>query len=254
MKLQISGVSFEYNCRKALADVTLEVNENEIVGIIGPNGAGKTTLLKCINRILKPQGSIFLGDKDISQLDRRDIAKSLGMVPQNPSCNSCFPVLDIVLMGRNPHLNKRKSESSYDLDIAKEMIKLTGIEHLVERRIDELSGGERQRAIIARALAQEPRVLLLDEPVLHLDLNQQREILRLTRRQTRLNNLIVLLVIHDLNLAARYCDRLILLDSGRVHSVGEVQDIITSKNVRQVYGIDLDVISHPVDGLPLVVV
>ena len=207
--LKIKNISFSYESVKALENVDFEAKDGEVLGIIGPNGSGKTTLLRCINRVLKPKvGAVLIDEKDISRLERREIARKIGVVPQHSTIFP-FTVFDVVLMGRFPYMKKFGGENLNGFEAVKNAMKLTGTLHLAERLIDELSGGEMQRVMIARALAQEPDVLLLDEPTLHLDINYQLEVLELVRKITEEKKLITLLVSHDLNLAARYCDCLL---------------------------------------------
>ena len=169
MNLTIKGIDFYYESIKALENITFEVKEGEVLGIIGPNGSGKTTLLKCINMVLRPKvGAILIDSKNISEFDRKEIAKNIGVVPQNSTIHFPFTVFDIVLMGRMPYVDKLKGECCRDLEITEEVMKITNTKHLASRPINEISGGEKQRVIIARALAQEPKILLLDEPTLHL--------------------------------------------------------------------------------------
>ncbi|MDD2666563.1 MAG: ABC transporter ATP-binding protein [Methanocellales archaeon] len=241
MKLDIKGISFSYDSVKALDNITFEVNEGEILGVTGPNGSGKTTLLRCINRVLKPKiGTIFLDKEDILELDRKEIAKNIGVVPQNATIHFPFTVFDIVLMGRTPHLGRLDRETSKDLEVAKNAMRITNTQHLADRLIDEVSGGEKQRIIIARALTQEPKILLLDEPTLHLDINHQLEVLELIKRLARKNRLIVVLVSHDLNLANRYCDRLMLINSSKIHAIGKPQEVLTRENIEDVYNIEVE--------------
>jgi len=242
MKLNINGVTFYYDSVKALNDITFEVSEGDVLGVIGPNGSGKTTLLRCINLALRPKvGTVFIDGENILELDRKDIAKNIGVVPQNSTIHFPFTVFDIVLMGRTPHLGRLDRETSKDIEIAKNAMKITNTQHLADRLIDEVSGGEKQRVIIARALTQEPKILLLDEPTLHLDINHQLEVLELVKKLARENKLIVVLVSHDLNLANRYCDRLMLLNSGKIYSSGEPQDVVTHDNIKEVYNIDVEI-------------
>ena len=243
MKLNINGISFSYNGVKALEGITFEVNEGEVVGVIGPNGSGKSTLLRCISMILKPKvGTVLIDGKNICEFDRKEIAKNFGVVPQESVIVFPFTVLDIVLMGRMPHLRSRFSKETLDdLEVVKNAMKVTSTQHLANRVINEISGGERQRVIIARALAQEPKVLLLDEPTLHLDINHQLEILELIRELAIKNNLAVVLVTHDLNLASRYCDKFMLLKLGKIYSVGLAEDVLTIDNIRDVYDIEVEI-------------
>jgi iron complex transport system ATP-binding protein len=244
MYLQIKDVSFSYNSIRALEDVNFVANEREILGIIGPNGSGKTTLLRCINRVLKPTtGVVLLNEADISNFKRREIARKIGVVPQYSKIFP-FTVLDTILMGRFPHITRLGGENIDDYEAAKNAMELTGILHLAERLINELSGGELQKVIIARALAQTPEVLLLDEPTTHLDVNHQLEVLELLKKITKTKGLITILVSHNLNLAARYCDNLLMLNSGKVHSIGSVSEILTPQKLKEVFHVDVEITYH----------
>jgi len=242
MKLKIRDICFYYDSTKVLENITFEVSEGEILGILGPNGAGKTTLLRCINRVLKPKkGSVVIDGANIRELTRKEIAKNIGVVPQNSTIHFPFTVFDIVLMGRNPHLGRLDRITLKDIEIAKKAMKVTNTLHLADRLIDEISGGEKQRVIIARALTQEPKILLLDEPTSHLDINHQLEILELIRKLAIKNRLTIVLVSHDLNLASRYCDRIILLKEGKIHSVGTPKEVLTKDNIRDVFKINVEI-------------
>jgi iron complex transport system ATP-binding protein len=230
--------------------VRFSVKDRDFVGILGPNGSGKTTLLRSLSRTLKPhKGAIFLNDIDIYALKSVDVAKQMAVVPQDNAIAFNFTALDVVLMARNPHLSRFQMESERDLAIAKGAMELTNTWHLAERPINELSGGEKQRAIIARALAQEPKVLLLDEPTVHLDINNQLEIMDLLEELCIKKGLIVLAVFHDFNLAARYCDYAMLLDSGRIFSVGPIDTVFTGENIKKVFQVNMIVRRHPITNL-----
>ncbi|MCL5075767.1 MAG: heme ABC transporter ATP-binding protein [Chloroflexi bacterium] len=232
-------------------DVSLYLNRGEMIGLVGPNGSGKSTLIKGISGLLRPeQGRIQLEGQDLSHLPRMAIAKKLSVVPQNPTLPEAFTVAEIVLMGRTPHLRFLQSEGEHDWAVARWAMELTDTWEIAERRIEELSGGERQRVIIARALAQEPRLLLLDEPTAHLDINHQISVLELVRQLHRKHDLAVLAVFHDLNLAAQYCERLILLSVGRIYTQGSPQQVITRENIRTVYETDVHILAHPLNKLP----
>ena len=246
MKIRVLGVDCYYDSFQALENVSFEVREGDFLGIIGPNGAGKTTLLRCITKILKPKvGAIFLDEKDVLEMGREEIAKNVSVVPQDSPLTFPFTVLDIVLMGRTPHLGRLAHETKKDLRIAKAAMKLTKVSHFADRTINELSGGERQRVVIAKALAQEPKALLLDEPTLHLDINHQLEILELIKGLNKREKLTVLAVFHDLNLAARFCSKLLLLNSGKIHSIGSVEDVLTPGNIEAVYHVKVQITRHP---------
>ena len=245
--LQISGVDCYYGSIKALENITFSVREGELVGILGPNGSGKTTLLRAISRSLKPKmGTILLNDTNIYEMESKEVAKNVAVVPQETTTTFDFSALDIVLMGRNPYLDRFRVESKEDLAIAKRIMELTNTWHFAERPVNELSGGEKQLVIIARALTQEPRVLLLDEPTTHLDINHQIEIIDLLRRICKEKELVLLAVFHEFNLAARYCDSAILLRRGKIASTGNLDAVLTSKNIRRVFQVDTVVKKHPI--------
>ena len=244
MHIQIKDVSFSYNSIHALDNVNFIANHSEILGLIGQNGSGKTTLLRCINRVLKPKiGAILINGDDISHFERREIAMKMGVVPQY-SKTFPFTVLDTIMMGRFPHLNQLGGETIDDLKAVKHAMELTGTLPLAERLIDELSGGELQKVILARALAQTPEVLLLDEPTTHLDVNHQLEMLELIKTITKAKGLITIMVSHNLNLAARYCNKILLLNSGKVYSIGSVSETLTAQKIRDVFHVDVEITYH----------
>lgn len=239
-----------YGSVKVLENIDFNAAKGEFLGIIGPNGSGKTTLLRTISRILKPKvGTILLGGEDVQRYKEKEFWRTFAAVPQETVINFDFSALDIVLMGRNPHLRRFQVEGEKDIEVAKECMENTNCRHLAERKINELSEGERQRVIIARALAQEPKVLLLDEPTSHLDINYQIEIMDLLKRLTTEQKLIVISVIHDLNLAAQYCDRLVLLQAGKIASIGEPKGVLTSENIKNTFGADVIVKAHPLTNM-----
>jgi iron complex transport system ATP-binding protein len=245
--LNIDGIECRYGSVKVLENITFFVKDGDFIGILGPNGSGKTTLIRSISRVLKPyRGSILLDGKDVYVLKGVDVAKQVAVVPQESSIGFSFTALDIVLMGRNPHLRRFQMESQRDFEIAKKAMVLTNTWHLAERPVNELSGGERQRVIIARALAQEPRILLLDEPMMHLDIVNQLEIMDLIKDLCLKQRMIVLAVFHDLNMAARYCTSALLLKKGRVFSAGTVEEVLTAENIREVFAVDALVRKNPV--------
>jgi len=244
--LDICGVECYYGSVKVLENVSFTIGSGELVGLLGPNGSGKTTLLKAISGALRPKaGAVYLNEAEIFGMKSREVARNIAVVPQNTDVNFDFTALDIVLMGRHPRLSRFKLEGEKDLTVAKNAMELTNTWHLAERRISELSGGERQRVIIARALAQEPKVLLLDEPTTHLDINSQLEIMDLLKELCIQRGLILLTVFHDFNLAARYCDAIILLNKGKIVSIGRVDEALTSENIKKVFQVDAVVKKHP---------
>ncbi|HUV25487.1 MAG TPA: heme ABC transporter ATP-binding protein [Methanomassiliicoccales archaeon] len=238
MRLEVDGISFAYNSHDVLSDISFQMCGGQMVGIIGPNGSGKTTLLKCINRVLKPRlGTVLLEGKDLKELSRKEIALEIGVVPQNNEIRFPFTVMDVVMMGRSPALQTFQRESKEDLEIVEKAMRMTDVLRLADREIDQVSGGERQRVIIARALAQRPKVLLLDEPTLHLDVNHQLEVLDLVQDLAKSEGLTVIMVSHDLDLAARYCDRVIMLSEGSIRAAGKVEKVLTSENLEAVFKI-----------------
>ena len=247
MLLNVNGVECRYGSTKILENVSLSVKEGDFVGILGPNGSGKSTLLKSIGRTLKPsKGAVLLNDKDIYSLKSIDVAKQLAVVPQDNAISFNFSALEVVMMGRSPHLTRFEMESEKDMAITRKVMTLTNTWHLAQRPINELSGGERQRVIIARALAQEPKVLLLDEPLTYLDIINQLEVMDLIKSLCVSEGLIVITVIHDLNLAARYCNYALLLKKGCVYAAGSLDKVMTSENIKSVFQVDAIVKRNPV--------
>ncbi|MGD0203418.1 MAG: ABC transporter ATP-binding protein [Candidatus Bathyarchaeia archaeon] len=237
--LNVNGVECRYGSIKILENVSLSVKEGDFVGIIGPNGSGKTTLLKSISRTLKPHlGTILLDDKDIYSLKSVDVAKQMAVVPQDNTISFSFTALEVVLMGRSPHLSRFQMETESDMAIARKAMDLTNTWQLAARPVNELSGGERQRVIIARALAQKPKILLLDEPLTYLDIVNQLEIMDLVKSLCVKEGIIVMTAIHDLNLAARYCSTAILLKNGKIFSAGRIDEVLTSENIKSVFKVD----------------
>lgn len=250
MTLEIKEVDAYYGLVKVLTSVDFNAAQGELIGVIGPNGSGKTTLLRAISRILRPKvGTILLDDRDILKMKDREFSRNFAVVPQDTAVNFDFSALDVVLMGRNPHLGRLELETDKDMSIAKRSMELTNCWHLSERPITELSGGERQLVIIARALTQEPRVLLLDEPTSHLDINYQIEIMELLKRLTTQEGLIVIAVIHDLNLAAQYCDRLALLHKGQIAAAGTQEEVLTAANIKKAFGANVIAKRHALTNL-----
>ena len=251
--IEMNNVSLGYSHQTVLQDVSLRVGPGEMVGLIGPNGCGKSTIIRALSRIIAPlSGRITVDSRDITGLSRQELAHLIGVVPQLPILPSAFTAFEIVLMGRNPHLGFLQYEGRKDIAIAWQAMEKTGTQSFAERRIRELSGGEIQGLLIARALAQETKAILLDEPTANLDIGRQIEILDLIRGMCTESNLAVLAALHDLNLAAQYCDRLVLLYEGRVYAEGTPWEVITSDNITEVYGAESSVYSHPVNGLPCV--
>ena len=244
MVLELEGVSFAYPAPArrafALSDVSLSLAAGEVVGVIGPNSAGKTTLIRLVTRVLEPAaGEIRLDGAPVRRLARTDLARRVGVVPQSAPAECPFNVGELVLMGRYPHGPGRYFESRQDHAAARAAMEATGVLELADLPLDHLSGGERQRAFIARALAQEPRLLILDEPTAHLDLRYQVEIASLLRRLNRERGIAILLVSHDLNLAGEVCDRLMLLAGGRAAATGPPEVVLEESLLSSVFGCDV---------------
>ena len=237
--MDINDLRFTYNKKPVLDGVTFNIKQGEILGILGMNGCGKTTLLKNLNKNLEPEaGTILLEDEDMEKMTKRAIAQKVAVVPQGNEIKFAFTVEDIVSMGRIPFLSTFSGESSEDVRLIDEAIEMAGLQDYRKRYINTMSGGERQRVIIARALAQTPEIILMDEPTLHLDINMQFEVLDLIYKLSREKGLTVVIVSHDLPLVARYCDRIIMLKDKKIFASGVPEDILTSENIREVFRVD----------------
>lgn len=251
--LEVEDLVSGYRDGFFLKEINFRVKEGELVGIIGPNGSGKSTLLRAISRTLRPRkGKVLFRGKDIYSLGFRELAQKIAVLSQDSEGLSLnLPLRDYVLLGRIPYRRRfQVLETKSDELIAEEMISLTDVLPFSSRNINELSGGERQRAAIARALAQEPELLLLDEPVTHLDIRHQMEILDLVKRLNRKKGLTVLMVLHDLNLASEYCSRLILLKEGKVFRSGSPREVLTYQIIEEVYKTLVVVSKNPVSSHP----
>jgi len=252
--IEAKEIWFSYRARPVLKEVSFVVDIGEIVGIIGPNGSGKTTLLKILSRTLAPDsGTVRVLNNDVGDMHARELAREVAVVPQSSTIAFPFRVTEVVLMGRNPYLGRLPFETKRDRRIAVEAMRLTDTRDLADRRVTELSGGELQRVIIARALAQHPRILLLDEPTAHLDLHHQIAVYDILARLNAERNLTIMVVSHDLNLAAIHCERLMLLSQGRIVASGSASEVITAENLERVYGVDVPVARSPITGMPMVV-
>ena len=235
-----------------LSELSFGIERGEIVGVIGPNSAGKTTLTRLLTRVIEPAGGeIFLDGTPLRGIERRQLARCVAVVPQGAPAQFPFTVGELVLMGRYPHGPGRYFESPRDRDVACEAMAATGVLELAELPLDDLSGGERQRAIIAKALAQEPRLLVLDEPTAHLDLRYQAEVAALMRRLNHERGVTILLVSHDLNLAAEVCDRLLLLAGGRGAAVGAPEAVLEQSLLASVFGCEV-IVDKSEAGRPVV--
>ena len=251
LDLRLDKVSLGYGKRRVLHSISLAAKPREMLGIIGPNGSGKSTLIRGMTRLISPSsGQVFIDGQDIASMSHTDLARLMAVVPQNPVLPDPFTAFEVVLMGRTPHLGLFRYEGAKDLAIVRRAMEITHTAAFADRRIGELSGGERQRLSIARALAQEPKMILLDEPTAHLDINYQIETLDLARQLCLEQGLIVVATLHDLNLAAQYCDRLVMLSNGRIHCHGAPQAVINAQTIKEVYGAEVHVYPHPLNDLP----
>ncbi len=253
-KIDVDNLVAGYNGTAVMNGVSLEVAGSDFVGIIGPNGSGKTTLLRAVSRVLRPRsGCVRMDGTDIYSIPAREFARRVAVVPQDTMVAFDFSVLEIALMGRSPRLARFALESPTDVAVAMDALARTGTDHLKDRLVTALSGGERQRVMIARALAQEPDVILLDEATSHLDISYQFEIMDLVKSLNRESGLTVMAVLHDLNLAGHYCDKLALIGGGLVQAVGGPEEVITSENIRRVYGAEVWVRRYPTTHRPYVI-
>jgi iron complex transport system ATP-binding protein len=252
--IAVGGLSFGYGGQPVLHDLDLRLAVGDLTAVIGPNGAGKTTLLNCINGLARPDsGRIELHGCDLEGLDARRRARIVATVPQEFRIPFAYRVREIVALGRSPHLGFWGGLSEGDQRTVDEALAQTETTELQSRRFNELSGGERQRVVVALALAQQPRILLLDEPTTHLDLSHQIEILNLVRGVNRERNVTVLACLHDINLAAAFFRRMIVIDAGRLVADGPPGDVLTPDLMAEVFKIRAEVVTDPVSGQPRVV-
>lgn len=251
--VEVHDLSFSYRNGQVIDGISFFVEAGEVLGVIGPNSAGKTTLLRLLSRVHIPEaGTIRLFGRDLQALTRREVARTVAVVPQEFQVAFPFTVEQVVAMGRYPYARGIGLETAEDRRAVERALHETGTAHILKKYLDQLSGGEKQRAVIARALAQDPRLLLLDEPTAHLDLNHQMEILRLLRRLKAERGLTIILVSHDLNLAAEHCDQLLLLVRGQVRVLGPPEEVITAQHLEPAYGCPVEVERHPTSGRPRV--
>lgn len=252
--LRFEDVSFAYRAAPVLSGLTLGIEAGEMSGLLGPNGSGKTTWVRLAAGSLKPsRGRVFLEGRDLAGLGARDRARAVAVVPQESHLAFEFTAGEIVAMGRAPHVGLLGLDSARDRAVVREAMESTEVHDLASRRFTSLSGGERQRVILARSLAQEPRVLLLDEPTAFLDLRHRLSIYELLTRLNERRRITVVIVSHDVDLAARYCRRLVLLRRGRVHAQGSPPAVLTRDHVRDVYGVEAEILDDPLTGRPRVV-
>lgn len=250
--LEVKGLEFAYGKKKILRDVSFSLKQKEIVGVIGPNGAGKSTLIKLLTKVLIPSsGQVALDGQDIKKMGRLGLARQLAVVPQSGDLPSDYRVYDLVMMGRTSHLGFLAIEGKHDHDLVQRVMQRTDVWQFRDCFASDLSGGEKQRVVLARALVQEPSYLLLDEPTNHLDLKYQLEVLSLVRQEVQ-NGLGALVVLHDLNLAARLCDRLLVMQQGSIIAEGKPSEILTTSLVARVYGANVSVLQSE-SPIPVIV-
>lgn len=252
LALEAVSVSFHDGAIRALDSASLSVRRGEVVALAGPNGSGKTTLIRAIAGTAPiDSGTITVNGNNAGRMRPRDMARMVSVLPQEPVLPGAFTVMESVLMGRTPYLRLLQSEGEGDIEAVRQAMVATDTWRLADRTVGELSGGERQRVVLARSLAQEAPVLLLDEPTAHLDIGHQAAILELVRAVAKDEGKAVLAVVHDLTLAS-HCDRVVLLDRGRIVADGTPPEVVTPELVRQVYGLAVHVLAHPETGLPVV--
>jgi len=258
MKNSIStkSITFKYDESTIVDQISLQVKSGSFLTIIGPNGSGKSTLLKLIAANLTPdEGAILINDRQLSDFKMKDLAKEMAVVPQDTNVSYDFDVFDIVLMGRNPHLKRFQKEGDADFAIVRDAMEQTNTWHLRERKVNGISGGERQRVIIARALAQEPKIILLDEPTSSLDIHHQIEVLELLKRLNQEKEVTIVAVLHDMNLAARYSQEVLLLHDGKIITMGQTEDVMTVENLQKAYKMEMiiqrNIYTNTLEVIPL---
>lgn len=234
-----------------LKGISMNIREPQLVSIIGPNGVGKSTLIHCMNKILSPvAGTVMIDGKAVKDYEIKELARKVGYVPYTSSDTFPMTVVDTILMGRNPH--RKQSTLKNDLAIAREVMEMMDISHLAMRPFNELSAGQHQRVMLARGLAQEPEILLLDEPTANLDIKHQMDVIRLLKELSVKKGLMVIMISHDLNIAAKYSDNVIMMSKGQIYAVGRPADVITADNIREVYGVESEILLS--DGRPFMMV
>ncbi|MBK9780469.1 MAG: heme ABC transporter ATP-binding protein [Anaerolineales bacterium] len=250
--LKIQNLSASYHGHQVLHDVSFEVHHGEVLALIGPNGAGKSTIIRAVSGVIPSTGSVHTNGNDFHALDPMQRARYVAVVPQAISLPPAFSVWETVLMGRTPYLGFLGNASAHDEELTRQALSRVNALSFTDRRVSELSGGEAQRILLARALCQSTPILLLDEPTSHLDLQYQVSLLELIRDLAHKEKLAVLIALHDLNLAARYADRVALLVGGKLDAVGTPRDVLTPEKISNAYCLPVQVVEHPFEDSPLV--
>lgn len=252
--LNVNGIRFDYDGNPVLDGFNFAAQSGELVGLVGPNGTGKTTIIRLMSGVLKQDaGTVEIRGARLDTMRPTDRARLVSVVPQNPRTPSGLTVWDLVLLGRNPHLGLLEWEGADDARIAHDSLAATAADHLAGRDVDSLSGGERQRVLIAMALAQECPVMLLDEPTSNLDIAHQPAIMELLASLRSREDGVVVVAMHDLTLAAQYCDRVVVVHQGRSFADGSPSDVLTEGVIQTVYGVDVRILEHPDTGKPVIV-
>lgn len=252
--ITIRNLSYAYDDSSVLKGIDISLEKGMFYSILGPNGSGKTTLLKNIQKILKPhRNSVYINGDDITSISVKELSKQLAVVPQETHMDFDFTVLDMVLMGRSPHLKRFESESPKDLHLAEKVMTDTDTWKFKDKSVRNISGGELQRAVVSRAMVQDTEILLLDEPVSHLDIHHQISILRTVSGFSRSKGITVVAVLHDINLAVEFSDSVILLNQGVVEAMGSPEEVITKERIRSLYSMECMIIKNPSSGKPHVI-
>lgn len=255
MIIEAEKLSYRYGQLQALNNLDFQVKQGELLGVIGPNGSGKTTLIKNITGVLKSDGQVYFNNKEVSlsALDRKDIARKIGVVPQRSQLKGDFTVREVIEMGRYPYQSKFKKSDKDGGQVVDEIIDKLNLNKFIERFTGELSGGEFQKVLVARALAQEPEILVFDEATSHLDINHSIDIFKIARELIEQKQLTVIAIIHDLNLAAQFCDRIMVLNNGEKVSIGKPEEIITEKMLTNIFNLEALIQSNPVNQRPFII-
>ncbi len=242
MMLEMGGVCFSYTSTPVLDNISLKIHGAELVSIVGPNGVGKSTLLHCMNKILKPtSGIVTIDDKSLDEYSLKELAKRLGYVPYVPSDSFPLSVIDTILMGRHPHTGWKFTKE--DVRIAYDTLSSMGIDDLALRPFNGLSAGQRQKVMLARGFVQEPKILLLDEPTSNLDIKHMLEVMKMLKKMSTEKEITVIMVNHDLNIASKFADRIVLMSEGGIFAAGSPMEVVTRDNIRKVYGVEAEVVT-----------